>query len=546
MNFGTTIPEDEVARVGLLDRVQLPWRDALAATAEYTFVHNPLTAAYDASKLFLSQADPFVDRRTTDAPAYDSAFGEFEDPKALNEKYSQSLGLTFDKPTRANAVAIMVRRKREEIARNAAMDRAPGGIAYGAASLLTQLAVSATDPLNIASAFIPIVPEARAAIWAAKYGRTGGRALTGVVEGAVGQAALEPLNYGAAKYLGDDYTMGDSLLNIALGGVLGGGLHVGFGFLSDHLSRLAGETREAALRGTLANMADGRAVEVEHIITSDPIYRRFDEMPNVRDLKLAADEARLQAQIDDFTTRLKAMPPGDPRAVDILVRLDAVEQQLAQPDLSPETQRQLSTRRDELLTDTTPERLREQAQPITDRRNLEAQQARVSDELRGVRTQRGEVALQAALTPPAISEAAEKAFRRFRMFSGGERQDPAALLQAQREANTTVTQAANRTGTVALDRARTRTEAYGRGQEPSPVASPEASAAADRIIAEKQGDDLDVELQEATAAIDAYEKQGVLTPQEAEAARAGREGIALAAKQGRAAKAAAICLLLHP
>lgn len=550
MNFGTQIANDDSARVGLLDRVTLPWHVSLGATAVNTFVHNPLTETFSAIDLFSAKhPDQYTDLR---AEYGDEAVGprdtgaDYVDPKTLNKQYGQSLGLSFDEPTRSGAVAIMVRRKQEEIARNALIDRAPGGIAYGLASLGTQLAVSATDPLNIASAFIPVVGEARSAIWAARFGKVTSRFATGAIEGAVGAAAVEPINYGASKYLGDDYTMADSVMNVALGTVLGGGLHVGFGALSDHLSRLAPETREASLRGAIANLAEGRPVEVDHIVTTDPLYRRFDELPTVKDLTLQANEARLQAQHAELGTQIAALPKGDAAAHESLTRLGVVEDQLKDPAIEAEVKRILGTRRDEILTDTTPEKLQQAAQPIIDRRDLTARQDRLTDQIKDIQKQRADLAVQRALTPASIAQASDKAAARFRGLHATGAPDPAALLQAQREGSTALARAADTHNAQATDRARTNTEAYGRGQQPGTAIPPNASERGDRIIKEAQGDDLDTEHAEALAQVDAYEKQGALTPEEAAQARSGKEGIADAAKRGRAAKAAAICLTLHP
>jgi hypothetical protein len=59
------------------------------------------------------------------------------------------------------------------------------------------------------------------------------RLARGVTEGAVGAALVEPLVYSAAKRVQADYGAADSLLNIAFGSILGGGLHVGIGKLRD-------------------------------------------------------------------------------------------------------------------------------------------------------------------------------------------------------------------------------------------------------------------------------------------------------------------------
>jgi len=97
-----------------------------------------------------------------------------------------------------------------------------------------------------------------------------------------------------------------------------------------------------------------------------------------------------------------------------------------------------------------------------------------------------------------------------------------------------------------LDRARTASADYGANAERSTaVPSREASENADRMIREAKGDDIDTELTEALATVDAFEKQGALTPEEAAQARSP-EAIQKATQQGNAADAAARCLLLHP
>lgn len=91
------------------------------------------------------------------------------------------------------------------------------------------LGAGVVDPLNIVSAFIPIVPEARYAAWVAQasgaFGRAAVRAGVGAVEGAAGAALLEPLSYYGATSSQLDYTAADSFINVVFGGVFGSGLH---------------------------------------------------------------------------------------------------------------------------------------------------------------------------------------------------------------------------------------------------------------------------------------------------------------------------------
>ncbi len=150
-----------------------------------------------------------------------------------------------DQGIRQGALEILMTRHQEELARQQVMIRANGG------SLPTQvaagLAASLLDPLNIASAFVPVVGEARYARMleaaASPLGRAGVRAGVGAAEGAVGAAILEPFPLLAAQADQTEYDLSDSFANIAFGAALGGGLHAVGGAASDALRRrLSAET----------------------------------------------------------------------------------------------------------------------------------------------------------------------------------------------------------------------------------------------------------------------------------------------------------------
>jgi hypothetical protein len=106
------------------------------------------------------------------------------------------------------------------------------------------LAAGVIDPLNVASAFIPIVPEARYAAWVAQssgvFGRAAVRAGAGAAEGVAGAALLEPLSYYGATNSQLEYTAADSFINVVFGGVMGAGLHSvgGIGFDAYNAGRL--------------------------------------------------------------------------------------------------------------------------------------------------------------------------------------------------------------------------------------------------------------------------------------------------------------------
>lgn len=163
--------------------------------------------------------------------------------------------------------------KRAELRRADTIRRARGGLMEGAASIGVGLIGSALDPLNVASAFVPVVGQARYAAaleGAASLGaRAALRARVGAIEGAVGAAMLEPIVYGAAREEQADYDAYDSLTNLAFGTILGGGLHVAGGAVADWAGgwkppgQVAAEAagpqgRDAAMRQAVAAVAEDR------------------------------------------------------------------------------------------------------------------------------------------------------------------------------------------------------------------------------------------------------------------------------------------------
>lgn len=202
------------------------------------------------------------------------------DAKAARDRVA-GMGLEIKIPEqgiREGALDILVERHREQAARQQVMARAGGG------SMGTQLAAgvaaSLLDPLNIASAFVPVVGEARYAAMlgraASPLGRAGVRVGVGAVEGAVGAAIIEPLPLLAASMDQTEYGLSDSLANIALGGVLGGGLHSVGGAVSDALRRrMATETPavETSLNASARQVPEAqslRAADFERLFDQDP------------------------------------------------------------------------------------------------------------------------------------------------------------------------------------------------------------------------------------------------------------------------------------
>jgi hypothetical protein len=165
------------------------------------------------------------------------------------------------------ALDLLVRRKRDEMTRQQVADATPwswlGTPIRGGAMLLATVA----DPLNVASAFIPVVREARAASLIARAGqgafaRAGTRAAIGAADGLVGAALVEVPTYALRTAMQDDYSLTDSLLNMAFGTVAGGGLHSVGGAVGDAL-RGGGNPYAASQRRTAGLANDSPVVEVQ-------------------------------------------------------------------------------------------------------------------------------------------------------------------------------------------------------------------------------------------------------------------------------------------
>lgn len=201
------------------------------------------------------------------------------DAQAARDKVS-GMGLDIKIPEqgiREGALDILIDRHREQAARQQVMIRANGG-SFGT-QLGASVAASLLDPLNIASAFVPVVGEARYAAMlgrtASPLGRAGVRAGVGAVEGAVGAAIIEPLPLLAAQQDQTEYGLSDSLANIAMGGLLGGGLHTVGGAVSDALRRRIATEPTPQVESVL-NTADRQAPQS---LRSSDFERVFDQDP---------------------------------------------------------------------------------------------------------------------------------------------------------------------------------------------------------------------------------------------------------------------------
>lgn len=149
----------------------------------------------------------------------------------LKDEYGDLL--EFDSPLTRQEASALYDQKRAEAVRNAILDASPGGFSATLAKLGAGVLNQMSDPLEAGSAFIPFVGPAGRAYAVARFGRVGGRASVGAVEGMLGAAVTEPIYYGLSTSQQLDYTMREALLNVGAGLILGGG----FGTISGVLSR---------------------------------------------------------------------------------------------------------------------------------------------------------------------------------------------------------------------------------------------------------------------------------------------------------------------
>ena len=242
------------------------------------------------------------------------------DAETANSEYGIKGRLSFDKPVAQAVAKELFEHKREQLEREDTIARREGGLLTGGAARFTaNMAAGIFDPINLAVGFVPLVGPTRYAGLLAgagsAVGRAGIRAGVGAAEGALGMAALQPLEAMLSAQEREDYTMAHALRSIALGGLLGGGFHVGGGALMDRASgrirnpvsqRIedAGpEAREAMLHGSLAQTIEGRPVEVARALDAVDAARMGDDAA----LRSAASDMLGTARRDvDADPRLRA------------------------------------------------------------------------------------------------------------------------------------------------------------------------------------------------------------------------------------------------
>lgn len=235
------------------DLLDVPTWDAVKATAADTFGTSPTIATGRKLGLEVQRGD------RAQSGASVARFGRLPDFERksevrLSREQAQAkidaAGLTGqlevgEQGENEGALDLLIDYKGDELKNRFIMDRYRGGVAGGALTITTALATSVVDPINVASAFVPVVGEARYAQILGKAGtslwaRAGARGAVGAVEGTVGAAMVEPLIYQSKQAIQADYDTADSLMNIGFGAVFGGVLQPAAGGIADVFAKRAG------------------------------------------------------------------------------------------------------------------------------------------------------------------------------------------------------------------------------------------------------------------------------------------------------------------
>jgi hypothetical protein len=204
-------------------------RDVLTETFAQAYEENPIKAA----RRYMELSE---DQRTGPRLTAESARKRLADA-GMDEIVVGENGITDA------ALLTLMDRKRVERRRQEVFAAAEGGVGQTAARFGIAAATTLVDPLGAGLNFVPIVGQARYARALAAARGFGGRAAVrvgvGAVEGAAGAAIAEVPIYAMRSQEQADYDMGNSLLNVAFGGVIGAGLHTTVGSVAEMFDRHA-------------------------------------------------------------------------------------------------------------------------------------------------------------------------------------------------------------------------------------------------------------------------------------------------------------------
>lgn len=250
---------------------------------------------------------------------FDSLFvgtSERVDQKTALEEARQ-LSLELDVPASGMSrveLDMLLYLKQRAVARETTFAR-PRPFGGTAAAFAGGVAGSFTDPINVGSAFIPFVSQARYAQFLGRatggLGRAAIRGGVGALEGAAGAALVEPIVFLGAQAEQFDYDVTDSFINVMFGAALGSGLHMAGGVAYDAFNAKtfrALRSLDGGLGALQMRDAAASAPESVHIAGLQRAVNALEEDVEVRTMGAVAErygltDAEFAARSFDFSQR---------------------------------------------------------------------------------------------------------------------------------------------------------------------------------------------------------------------------------------------------
>lgn len=260
-----------------------------------------------------------------------STEGDTLSPDDANARYGIKGVLSFDQPVSSALARTLNDEKQNDLIRQNTIRNGPDGVISGTLSTVAGAVPSFLDPINYAATLIPGLGEERIGmalgsaaaraegfgmervadsllsaegmnrrVGAALSGSLPGRVVQGASQGAIGMAALEPLNMYLDRDEHNDWSAGQALGNIAFGGIMGGSLHgLGYAF-GKRLERAGTNAKGQVLADGLTSMASDSPSNADSLLNIHEVQNARDDLDRtMSEHGSAPDEATPQVPLRD-------------------------------------------------------------------------------------------------------------------------------------------------------------------------------------------------------------------------------------------------------
>lgn len=228
--------------------------ESVSASFKQAWTYNPTAIYLDMPKIAGPQFfEHAFDSTTSDVDIVNAiSMGEstgFEPPQGIDIARQQErideaglAGIVHPDPAYTDeALDTIIAARRLERSRSLAAANAPAW--HLPFSLMGAFAAGLTDPVNLATAFLPIVEPASIAATLGMAGRSAGlvsRAISGGIAGGTASAIVEPAIAAGQNLLQAEYGPVNSLVNISAGAILGAAIQPAAGMVSDFIAMRRG------------------------------------------------------------------------------------------------------------------------------------------------------------------------------------------------------------------------------------------------------------------------------------------------------------------